>query len=208
MTFQIYKITNKINGMKYIGQTKKSLLSRFTQHCRKDSCCIFLRNAIQKYSRDNFSIELIEKHDCPVTVSYREKVLIKELNTKSPSGYNLRIMGSAPYSIIKGAHKRPQMSNFKGKIHTLEARTLMSKAKKGKRFNRKTEFKSGNIPWSKGLKIDRSAARKEVIDITTGFVWQSVKEAAEIYNLKPANLAGRLRGRTINDTNLRYVEAV
>ena len=52
----IYKITNRINGKVYIGQTRMSLNVRWWHHCnRKD--CPALHHAIKKYGAENFTVE-------------------------------------------------------------------------------------------------------------------------------------------------------
>lgn len=125
--------------MAYIGQTKKSLKKRWQAHCRSDSNCSFLRNAIQKYGKNNFTIEVVEVTPCPVVLDYKEKFYIKEYNTISPNGYNIRYGGSAPYSNKKGINAVIK-SNFKGKTHTAESRLKMSLSR------------LGVVPWNKGTK--------------------------------------------------------
>lgn len=56
MKGKIYKITNKLNGKIYIGQTIKSLEERFQKYC-----CGTSAKDIRKYGKDNFTIELIEE---------------------------------------------------------------------------------------------------------------------------------------------------
>jgi group I intron endonuclease len=59
----IYKATNKLNGMIYIGQTTVGLSVRKKKHIRdsrKDNTRIFFHRAINKYGIDNFSWEIIE----------------------------------------------------------------------------------------------------------------------------------------------------
>jgi group I intron endonuclease len=46
---------------------------------------------------------------------------------------------------------------------------------------------------------------KLVVDITTGFIWDSAKEASEIYNIKYSSLKSMLNGRRKNNTNLKYI---
>ena len=64
---KIYKITNKINGKIYIGQTIKSLEERFQKHCwettikDKYHLNMAIKKAIRKYGKENFTIELIEE---------------------------------------------------------------------------------------------------------------------------------------------------
>lgn len=59
MKIIIYIITNTINEKVYIGQTIKPIEKRFQEHCQKSSQCIKIRNAIQKYGKENFSIKKI-----------------------------------------------------------------------------------------------------------------------------------------------------
>lgn len=55
----IYKITNLVNNKIYIGQTITGVDSRWKGHLHKDGCK-FLHNAILKYGKENFKIEVIE----------------------------------------------------------------------------------------------------------------------------------------------------
>jgi group I intron endonuclease len=59
----IYIITNRKNGKVYIGQTTIPLHIRINQHFSRSTKCPRLSNAIKKYGRNNFKIEIIEKHN-------------------------------------------------------------------------------------------------------------------------------------------------
>lgn len=64
---KIYKITNKVNGKLYIGQTTQTLKERFQRHCwgvslnDKYHFNMAIKQAIKKYGKENFTIELIEE---------------------------------------------------------------------------------------------------------------------------------------------------
>ena len=94
----IYKITNKINGKWYIGQTTTSTKKRWSQHTynarTKSSKCRFLENAIRKYGEENFIIEGI--YICSIDeLDLNETRIINEHNsTNSKFGYNICIGGS------------------------------------------------------------------------------------------------------------------
>lgn len=91
---EIYKVTNKINGKLYIGQTSRTLQKRKSAHIRNsfnhnalDYDCAF-HKAIRKYGPDNFKWEVV--HTCN-TVSESNEVerkLIAEYNTCHGVGYN------------------------------------------------------------------------------------------------------------------------
>jgi len=111
----VYKITNKIDGKSYIGQTIHSLQKRFRTHCAKysEKKCPKLWNAIQTHGKDNFTIELLwSKPGCLVEeLDSKERELIKIYGTLSPKGYN----------IMEGGH---------GSRHNEESRKKISEAKK------------------------------------------------------------------------------
>lgn len=142
MIFKIYKITNIINDLMYVGQTKNSLKKRFNAHCQPRSNSVKLKNAIIKYGRETFKIELIEEHLCRTAADIREAQLISELNTIK-NGYNIK-SGGAGHSILKGHNKTKRVSSFKGKTHTLEAKALMRLARLGKTPSNKG--KKGMLP--------------------------------------------------------------
>lgn len=59
LTGIIYKITNIINNKIYVGQTVNNIRQRWNKHCHSNGCKS-LYNAILKYGKDNFNIEIIE----------------------------------------------------------------------------------------------------------------------------------------------------
>jgi group I intron endonuclease len=119
----IYKITNKVNGKSYIGQTIQPLKRRWQQHCwpsNKGKKTVLYR-AIKKYGKENFIIEEIYTSFSIEELNRAEDILIKTHNTMLPIGYN-----------IKPGGNRPGFSE--------ETRKKQSEAKK-----------KGFIPWNKGL---------------------------------------------------------
>lgn len=92
MLLIVYKVTNLINGKCYVGQTKRTLNERWYGHCTKAGCTA-LHNAILKYGKENFSIEVIDTAVNESELNSKEKYWISELNTLSPNGYNLKTGG-------------------------------------------------------------------------------------------------------------------
>ena len=84
----IYKITNKLNGMGYIGMTK-NFKRRIGEHHwgDKKQNKRHIDQVIHEYGWENFTAEVIEICDAEVAPE-RERYWIKEFNTKTPHGYN------------------------------------------------------------------------------------------------------------------------
>ena len=95
MLGEIYCITNKTNGKKYVGKTSSTKDERWVRHLMDKTKTNYkklpLYRAIAKYGSDNFTIELLEK----VNIEYideREKYWIEKLDTYK-NGYNASLGG-------------------------------------------------------------------------------------------------------------------
>ena len=91
----IYKITNKINGKSYIGQsvTPKRRFARYIRGPSDKEGKSLIHNAIEKYGKENFIFEVLEWTE---DYNNREKELIVEHNTIAPNGYNILPGGEDP----------------------------------------------------------------------------------------------------------------
>lgn len=99
----IYKITNKINGKVYIGQTSESIEHRWEEHKyaanynkHKDYNCI-LHRAIRKYGPETFDVILLEEIDNHLLNS-RETYWINYYDSYK-SGYNMTLGGEGARTI-------------------------------------------------------------------------------------------------------------
>jgi len=81
----IYKITNKLDGRIYIGQTKQAIEERFKQHTKADT---YIGNSISKHGAENFTIEVIEECSNQDQLNKHEIFWIEKLDCKRPNGYN------------------------------------------------------------------------------------------------------------------------
>ena len=79
----VYKITNLISHIKqpndkfYIGITIQELKKRFEHHCKQGKRHI--TNAIKKYGKNNFSVEIIDKANSITELKNKEIDYIKKL---------------------------------------------------------------------------------------------------------------------------------
>lgn len=81
----IYKITNRLNGKPYVGQTSQPPEKRFLQHSKAKS---LLGQAMRQCGFENFTIEVIEECSTPEQTKEREMFWIRVLKSKAPNGYN------------------------------------------------------------------------------------------------------------------------
>jgi len=136
-------IKNKINGKTYIGQTIRPITKRFEQH-QKSSACRAIYNAIQKYGWDDFEKDWYE---CPdKDLNFDEELLVREMKTMSPEGYNLREGG--------GSHGKPSEESNQKNRESHIGKTMSEKAKQ--------EIRKANIgkPRSKESKQKQSESIK------------------------------------------------
>lgn len=126
----IYAILNKINGKLYIGQTIRSLRERWVEHNQPSSRCLLIKQAINKYGRENFLVTVIKNCSSQEELNNEEVNFIKSLNTLTPNGYNLNSGGNRA-------------------IPSAETRAKLAMAKLGKPGNRlgqtKTHCKHGHV---------------------------------------------------------------
>ncbi len=81
-------LKNRINGKSYIGQTIRTIEKRFEEHQKTRSHCRALYNAIKKYGWDSF---IVDYYECPdEDLNFDEELLVREMGTLSPNGYNLK----------------------------------------------------------------------------------------------------------------------
>ena len=191
----IYKITNLINGKVYVGQTKRTLEERMSEHARKGKLPIDY--AIKKCGIENFSVEEIDKAETQKELDEKEIKWVAFYDCIKPNGYNL----------TKGSKRTI------GYKHTEEAKQKMSKSKLGifagdkNPFYGKHHSEEQKKKWSesrKGLKhvapekvvnIRKSHFKKTVMCIETGEIFDTIIKAAEKYNIKATHITRVCKGK-------------
>lgn len=157
----IYKITNKITGKQYVGQTVRPIKIRWKAHGQDNG---YFAKSIKKYGKENFIIEVLEQCKSKKELEQQEIFWIKKLNTLSPNGYNLTEggegnLGRKPSLVTRrkmsDAH-RGQIPWIIGKTHSKETRKKISKSHKGKKHSEETRRK-----MSKAQKCNTSRIGKK-----------------------------------------------
>ncbi|KYD28159.1 NUMOD3 domain-containing DNA-binding protein [Geobacillus stearothermophilus] len=201
----IYKITNKLNGKIYIGQTVRTLEERIEEYKRKRRTAI--ERAIQKYGIENFNFEVIDTAETPEELNEKEIKWIKHFNCIHPNGYNLCEGGG----------------NTKGYKHKEESKKKMSKSKKGRfigennPFFGKTHSEETRKRWSEQRKgrvlsdewrkklSENNAFKRKVINLDTKEIFDSVKAAADKYNVPSSNISRCCKGKRPTSAGYRWM---
>jgi len=126
----IYKITNKINGKFYIGQTKRPLKVRWKAHLYKSAdYSSHLYAAIQKYGPENFTVEQIAEAADQKELDFLESKYIQDTQA-IVLGYNLTNGGEHPTWTEEGIRKtkksRYSKSLLRGRLPYLERQMRLS----------------------------------------------------------------------------------
>ena len=169
----IYKITNKVNGKSYIGQTRYTIEFRWRQHLHKKDNTYF-HNAIKKYGVDNFIVEKLE--ECNIEdLNEKEIYYIAKYNTFK-DGYNLTIGGDGNRTLLLD-DKYEEISSLylsgfsSNKIATLYKVDKASIVKILKQLGIKIRNNS--------LNINRQELEELIQDYQNGY---SLRELAKRYN--------------------------
>lgn len=157
----VYLIRNLLDNKIYIGQTWLDIKERFAQHAKPNSGCVKLRNAILKYGRDSFSIEILAQTSSQILGDYLESIFIVEYDSIN-MGYNLRYGGQLSGRPSEET-KRKISESSKGKIISAETRQKLSSINLGKKLSIQTKEKlsiiSKGIPKSKEFIENMSKGR-------------------------------------------------
>lgn len=188
----IYKITNKLNGKMYIGQTVQKLTDRWSDHSRP---CIgrhkngsAIAYAIQKYGKDNFILEQIDTAESLEELNTKEVTYIKALNTLAPNGYNLELGGES-----KVCHE-----DTKAKISA----TMKTKPKDALFGGKRQVGAPKGRPVSEERKAQISATMtgqpqpwkyKPVQAVETGVIYGSVNAAAKALGVNRVTISALLK---------------
>lgn len=155
----IYLVTNKVNGKKYVGQSVNGRETRWAGHRAAAKLGVKnpLYNAMRCYGEENFTLELIEEVLTPIEANEREDFWIAHHKTLDRQfGYNLMTGGSLER--VYGEETLQKMREAKlGKPvgpFTEEHRVRMSEGVK-------RAYAEGKMPSRKG--VPRSPEVKEKI---------------------------------------------
>lgn len=210
----VYRITNKLNGKCYIGQTVRPLKLRIYHHLyRKES---LVSKAILKYGMENFDIEILEVLGDKAELDECEKFWIAEMGCIAPKGYNLTAGGEGVHGYKAPDTTRALQSELKkelykdkskhpraGKPHTEETKRTIADKKKGTTSPRKGH-KMTPEERKKASESKMGMGRVPVINLDTGEVFDSVGLAAEKYGVMASNITKVCTGKYKKSAGCRW----
>lgn len=188
----IYKITNLQNKKCYIGQTIDYEM-RIKGHMKKNSNCLYLKNALKKYGKNKFKFEVV----CicfDEDMNKYEIEYIKKFKSLVPNGYNLKAGGNSGARHHEETKKKISESlkgregTFKGKKHTKESKNKMSKIHKGRKLSKEHIRRINETHFSK--KVSKYDLDGKFIKI-----FNSVKEAAMDVHTSKAGISQVCNGK-------------
>lgn len=174
----IYKITNNINNKIYVGQTTQKVSRRLRRHASGKEESVISR-AIKKYGIEKFNIEELYYSFSLEDLNEKEKFFIKEMNTISPNGYNIRSGGDN--KILCEDTKKLISHNTKKAMRNPNVRLKISKAK------------TGCIPWNKGVKTKIQTRNQKIMCIETGEVFKNQLEASKKFECSKSAVSKHIK---------------
>jgi len=148
----VYLVTNKVNGMQYVGQTSKTLMRRWNNHGLPSNKDLYFNNSILRYGKENFQVEQLHTCETKEEMNFVEMFYISLLNTKRPNGYNLTDGGEGCPGHTVSAEGRLRMREAQlGKKQSEGTKQKRSQALRlAYSEGRRTGIPKGHVPWNKG----------------------------------------------------------
>ena len=187
----IYKIENKINSKKYIGQSwdiekrwKSELCGKINSH---------LKSSFKKYGVENFTFEVVESLTETTQEelnALEEKYINQYSTTNDKLGYN-KMSGGSKGKPNKETRDKLSIArsgirnHFYGKKHTQASRDKISLSRQGRFFGEsnpnygKKASQETKDKMSLKLKGKKATNARKVLCIETGEIFNSIKLACE-----------------------------
>ena len=171
----IYILTSP-SGKQYVGKDA-NLPSRTKEHLSgKSPQCPAIHDAIQRYGRDAFSVEIIRYPGISEeSLSAVERWWIKQLQTLAPSGYNLTDGGEGLFNPSAEIRQKMSASARRDQKKRVEEGTHHFLDGEIQRRNAKKRVEEGTHPFLGG-EVSRRNAKKRVEEGTHPFLGGEIQK--------------------------------
>lgn len=201
---EIYKITNLVNGKKYIGQTIKTFNDRYNfagegvervwayLNFRRDKETFYqtrmyhnnhLLKAIEKYGFDNFAVDIIDTAETSEELNQKECYWIEHYNAFT-DGYNYCIGGNGTRGYKFSEEAKRKMSLSRKGVHAGDKNPNY----KARHFTEETIRKMSIAKKGKYTGTDSWRSVK-IINLDTLEVFDTITQAGEKYGIKNSNIS-------------------
>ena len=214
----IYETTNLINGKKYIGKHKSS---KFDENYYGSGT--YLKNAIEKYGKENFKVRILEKlddFDNKEGLKYlaeRETYYIEKYNAVKDKNYYNMSYGNEQegwYSINKARKENP---DYYKEHHWSKTGKYNPKNRKYSKeeiegFKNRHWSKLGHSIWNKGIKIPKEQQtehQKNFGPICKGTIWINDNKKNKRIQLKELDYyltLGWQKGRKLSQEHIENLK--
>jgi group I intron endonuclease len=224
----IYKITNRINGKFYIGQSN-NIERRFMEHKTPHGTITSIKLAIKKYGKENFLFEILE--ECKLEELDAKEVFwietLKPQYNRCSGGMgarnhfvsdelkeHLRKQSLKYWQKLDESEKRKRIERMHSKRPTIivtdDMKRKLRKANTGKKQTVETiEKRKATIQRMKenGYVQTNAGHRKRVVCVETNQIFESVKDAGNYFSVHPSSITGVLKGKykTCKGKHFKYV---
>lgn len=184
----IYKITNKINGKIYVGQSGNIKL-RWKNHKNHKKTKNLICLAFNKYGIENFEFKVIE--ECSIEkLNEREIYWIKYYDSFNfEKGYNM----------TPGGNSNGMSEKTKKKISEAQRKkSIDGLTYEERRYNKRKYHLNNKKEW---IRLNRGT---KVICLETGESFDSYSDAAEKYNVTNAAICMAANGKRKTAANLHW----
>lgn len=200
----LYLITNKVNGKRYVGITSSTVEARMSRHrysALKLNCPYPIHAAIRKYGWENFMVELGGTAETYEELLRWEKFIIKELGTQAPNGYNITEGGRGCYGRRLSDETKQKMSIKAKQRPPVSEETRRKLSEAGRRREYKPLGPTGRPAWNRGLKhSDESRAKMSAA--RSGKGWHSRRCLVD--DVEYSSITDAVKGTGLSMMQVRY----
>ncbi len=160
----VYKMTNTVNGMSYVGATIRPISRRLSDHANaaRRGRTTLIAAAIREYGMGAFTTQVLQT----VTSGSYDDLMVAEIKairdhgTLEPAGYNRTTggLGTPDRRTLESTRLKIGKTS-KGRIPSADARQKMSNARKGKPCPWNAG-PTGRPAWNRGIKATEEVKKK------------------------------------------------
>ena len=151
----LYKITNTVNDMVYIGVTKNPRMRMNAHACAVTPTKSIIKNAMKKYGRDKFTLQVLLTSTQDYCYEIERKA-IEAYNTLKPNGYNICTGGMGAIGIYG------EKNGMFGRKHSPETLEKMRQVRVGQKATAETKEKMRIAHLGKKGSVEICAKMKQI----------------------------------------------